>query len=292
MSAYRERASHGWAADSVRLIATPSSFARTSLFYVQEVGHFRTLASYFTEREQLSSYLVVYTVSGKGRLSYRGKMYTLLPGQVFFIDCMDHQYYTTDPEEPWELLWVHLNGVSVRAYYELFAAAQEEPVIMVKPETNLPAILRELIHLHRDKSYRTELIGSKLLVELVTELVLAAQQPDGPAGEVPGYIRAVMREIEQHYAEELALEYLAGLAAVSKYHLAKSFKRYMSISPGEYIINTRITHAKELLKYTGLPVAEIAANVGVDNVSHFIRLFKDREGDTPLVFRKKWQTPR
>jgi AraC-like DNA-binding protein len=38
-------------------------------------------------------------------------------------------------------------------------------------------------------------------------------------------------------------------------------------------------------------VAEIAAIVGIDNTSHFIRLFKERVELTPLAFRKQWKRP-
>ncbi|MFD0676548.1 MULTISPECIES: helix-turn-helix domain-containing protein [unclassified Paenibacillus] len=64
------------------------------------------------------------------------------------------------------------------------------------------------------------------------------------------------------------------------------------LTPNEYIITRRITFAKELLKYSSIPVAEIAAQCGTDNVSHFISLFKHREEMTSLAFRKKWQRPR
>jgi hypothetical protein len=37
MVSYRERAEHAWTEDSVRLIMTPSEFAKTALYYVQEL---------------------------------------------------------------------------------------------------------------------------------------------------------------------------------------------------------------------------------------------------------------
>uniref|UniRef100_UPI003568068E helix-turn-helix transcriptional regulator n=1 Tax=Cohnella sp. TaxID=1883426 RepID=UPI003568068E len=73
------------------------------------------------------------------------------------------------------------------------------------------------------------------------------------------------------------------------YHLSKEFKCYTGFSPNEYLIHTRITRAKELLRFTDMPVAEIALSVGVDNVSHFINLFRDRETMTPLAYRKTWR---
>lgn len=290
MSAYRERAAHAWTEDSVRLIATPSAFAKSSLFYVQEAGRFQTLENYFTEREQLDSYLIVYTVSGRGRLIYGGKTYSLKPNQIFFIDCMEYQYYATDQVEPWQLLWVHLNGNSTRAYYEQY---QEKgyPVTSLRHGSKIPSIMRELIQIHRQKGHRTELISAKLLVELLTELLLSARNLGMGAPNLPKYIENTILELEQRFHEKITLDQLASHFTVSKYHLAKEFKRYTGFSPGEYLINTRITRATELLKYSDLSVADIAAKVGIENVSHFIHLFKDRLESTPLAFRKKWQRP-
>jgi YesN/AraC family two-component response regulator len=290
MSAYRERSMHAWTEDSIRLVATPSAFAKSTLFYIQEIGHFYTLKSYYTEREQLDSYLVVYTLSGKGKLTYRGKTYSLLPNQVFFIDCMEYQHYKTDQNEPWELVWVHLNGSSTRGYYEEYAASSD-PVLTLSPETNIPSLFRQLIHNQQNKSIRSELIGSKLLVELLTELLLASQHIELIDVQMPSFITGVAQKLDQQFQESITLDQLAHQFSISKYHLAKEFKKYTGFSPNEYLINTRITHAKEILKYSNLPVADIAAQVGIDNVSHFINLFKNRVEHTPLAYRKKWQIP-
>jgi AraC-like DNA-binding protein len=289
MKGYRERAAHAWTEDSVRLILTPSAFAKNTLFYVQEVGHFRTLPSYFTEREQLPSYLVVYTIAGKGRLTYKKKTCTLTARQVFFIDCMEYQYYASASEEPWEILWVHLNGQSTRAYYEQFAAGGD-PVRTLPSDSEVPAIIEELLALHRLKTMRNEWISSKLLVGLLTELVLSGTKPDIRDSSMPDYIRETLHIMEKRYAEKLTLDALARHAVVNKYHLAKKFKECTGYSPGEYLIAARITRAKELLQYSDLPVSAIAERVGIDNVSHFIQLFKHRTGQTPLAFRRTWRS--
>ena len=57
----------------------------------------------------------------------------------------------------------------------------------------------------------------------------------------------------------------------------------------EYQIELRLSYAKELLKYTDLPVNEIAERCGINQASHFINLFKSREHITPLQFRKSWK---
>jgi AraC-like DNA-binding protein len=289
MHVFHERAAYAWTEDSVRLVGTPSVLAKSSLLYIQEIGHFRTLAPYFTEREGLDSFLIVYTRSGTGRLTYRKGSYNLRPHQVFFIHCMEYQHYAITSDEPWEILWVHFNGHAARAYYE-YVADSGDPVRGLPAESPFDRILEELIELHRFKSIRNELITSKLLLELVTELALTGPEIE-PSGEnTPAYLTNLLHFLDSHYHEKVTLEQLAKRAAVNKYHLAKQFKKHIGFPPGEYIIHLRITKAKELLQYSDLPVAEIAEQVGLDNVSHFIHLFKSRTELTPLAYRKSWRT--
>lgn len=290
MSDYSEHAIHAWTKDSIRLIATPSTFSKSALHYVQEIGHFRTFPPYMTERENLDSFLIVYTMNGKGRLTYKDESYILLPNQLFFIDCKKHQKYLTYREETWEILWVHLNGSATRFYHELFTE-KNDPVISLPSTTNIPAILKELIRIHQLKNVRTELVSSKLIVDLLTELLLATDRVEHTF-ETPSYISEIQQHLNSRFNEKISLDQLAIEYATSKFHLAKQFKQYTGFSPGEYLINTRINHAKELLKYTDMPVNEIAAKVGIENTSHFINLFRDRVEHTPLVYRKKWQYPK
>jgi YesN/AraC family two-component response regulator len=64
----------------------------------------------------------------------------------------------------------------------------------------------------------------------------------------------------------------------------------MGISFKEYLINLRVTKAKELLKSSNLTVSQISESAGIENVTHFINLFKDRENCTPLKYKKMWSS--
>ncbi|MEK3883246.1 helix-turn-helix domain-containing protein [Paenibacillus sp. PL2-23] len=287
MTAYKERYNTAWSNDSVRIIATSSSFAKANLFYVQEMGHFQTLPSYFTEREQLDSFLMIYTLGGIGHLTYQQQSHVVKANQLFFIHCMDYHHYRTDLDDPWELLWIHFNGSTAQGYYEKFAEAGE-PVLSLQPESNIPYVMNQLLNYKKPSLYN-ELKCSKLLVELLTDCLLEQEQSYGLASSEGDYISAVIEEMKLHFQEKITLDDLAKKFAVSKYHLSKQFKRVTGFPPNEYLINIRITHAKELLKYSKLSIAQIAVEAGIENVSHFIYLFKERVECTPLIFRKMWQ---
>lgn len=106
---------------------------------------------------------------------------------------------------------------------------------------------------------------------------------------IPPGIREAERYINRHFQEPLLLDDLARQLHVSKYHFIREFSRYVGSSPHEYQIELRLSYAKELLKYTDLPVNEIAERCGINQASHFINLFKSREHITPLQFRKSWK---
>lgn len=253
----KENFTTAWSEDSIRFISTPSAFAKANLIYVQEIGHFHTLPGYFTEREGLDSYLIVYMLKGKGHLTYHGKNHSLRAQQVFFIHCTSYHHYASDPQDPLELLWVHLYGSSTAAYYEQFTASQE-PVLQLTQESQIPSFLRQTLQIQQQRSAATELLTSKLLVELLTAIVLNAQEIDLSTADKPDYIEAIIHTLEFTYTESISLDQLAHEHAVSKYHMAKRFKQYTGFSPHEYLIGIRMSHAKERLKYSDMPVSEIA----------------------------------
>lgn len=82
---YWEKANHSWSEDSSRVILTPSQRIRNLFFYIQEIGHFKAHIPYFTERENLPSYLIKFTLAGEGFLTYEGENYTLKAGDLFSL---------------------------------------------------------------------------------------------------------------------------------------------------------------------------------------------------------------
>lgn len=288
MTKFLERASFDWSEDSIRFINTPSPKAKSTFFYMQEAGYFKTRPPYFTERAGLPSFLIVYTLSGKGTLHYGGNEYTLTKGQCFFINCMNHHDYATPPGENWEFLWVHFYGSSSIGYYQEFER-NGFGILDIQNQSHFEEMLRQIIRINQKKLVSRELLTSHLILGLLTEILLLHSTGLYDNSILPEYVNGCMKYIDTHFQEELSLSLLADIQHVSKYYLSREFKHYVGITLQDYLINTRITYAKEQLKYTNASVNDIAFSCGIPNVSHFIRLFKTRENLTPLAWRKQWQ---
>lgn len=285
---YEERASYSWSEDSVRLIITASNVAKSIYFYIQEAGYFKTSDSYFTERKNLNSFLIVYTISGSGHLKYQGCNYSLSAGQCFYINCMEHHYYETARNSDWEFLWVHFNGSSALGYYEEFVKNGFKTV-QIQDTFFMESTLRRILALNQKRNASTEVLTSSLITNVLTELLVQTITFDAQTIFMPGYIKNVLKDIDQNFKSPLSLDELAGRHGVSKFHLSKEFKKYTGTTVNEYIIANRLSYAKELLKYSNDSVNEIAYKIGMNHVSHFINLFKNRENTTPLAYRKEWQ---
>ena len=283
---FLENASYNWSPDSVRLIVTPARSTPSIYFQVQEVGTFQTTPGYFAERENLNSFLIVYTVGGEGRLTYLGEEYRLREGQCFFLHCTEHHLYETVGEH-WNFLWLHFHGSNALGYYNEFVQNGFR-VVNIRDKEGFAKNLRQILSIYQKRDFGTEIRGTALISCLLAELLIDASAADMPSTLMPPVIRGVMKMIDNRFAEPLSLDRLASAFSSSKYYLAREFKRCTGTSVGEYIIGRRISLAKELLRYSHLPVCEVAAQVGIPNVSHFIGLFKEREGRTPLAYRKAW----
>jgi YesN/AraC family two-component response regulator len=65
------------------------------------------------------------------------------------------------------------------------------------------------------------------------------------------------------------------------------FKKQYNLSPHAFLISVRIDEAKKLLKSGKYMINEIAEKVGYDDIAYFSRLFKLKEGSSPLNYLKR-----
>jgi two-component system response regulator YesN len=96
----------------------------------------------------------------------------------------------------------------------------------------------------------------------------------------------VLMLIEDNTRRQLLMADIARTVNLSPGRLAHLFKSEMGVSPQRYLNNIRLDKAKERLESGVLSVKEIAAEVGIPDVSRFCRSFKARYGTTPKEYRK------
>ena len=94
--------------------------------------------------------------------------------------------------------------------------------------------------------------------------------------------------LDVHFAEKISLDSLAEEFYISKFYLAREFKKYYGVTIGDYLRTRRVTHAKELLRFTDKPIDEIAGLCGIPDSNYFSKMFRKSEGYSASEYRKKW----
>ena len=64
------------------------------------------------------------------------------------------------------------------------------------------------------------------------------------------------------------------------------FKKESGEGFSKYLTGVRMEHAKELLQESNLPVSEICARVGYNDLKHFTQTFKKYTNLSPAQYRK------
>ncbi len=92
--------------------------------------------------------------------------------------------------------------------------------------------------------------------------------------------------------QAITIQQLACEASMAERTLKRRFKLATGFSPTVYLQMLRVEKAKKLLLTTEQAIKAISYEVGYENVSFFVRIFKQQTGNTPSTWRCKEETER
>lgn len=96
---------------------------------------------------------------------------------------------------------------------------------------------------------------------------------------------SAVQHVHEHFADPCTLDDLAAIAGLSRCHFARLFRAVAGVPPNQYVIHTRLLAAARLLENTAAPIAQIALEVGFNDLSHFNASFKAAFARTPSAWR-------
>lgn len=260
-----------------------SDTARKSLIYPQGFLLLDADADYYTDRMNLESYELRYTLDGTGLLDYNGRTYTLSKGEGYLIDCRGRHYYRTAGTH-WVSTVFHFNGAPVAPFFSAFlqsGSVKFSDAAFPNFEMMQMQLLQEALTVSAHAELKISCQFHVLLTELLT------QSAKRTASEkTSSIIEKIVRCMQTNYREAVSIEALCREFGISRTHLNRCFRQYTGFSPHDYLIRLRLNSAKLLLKNTDLSVEEVCLQSGFQDTAYFIQAFKKKEGTTPLKYRQ------
>ncbi|MDE7444162.1 MAG: AraC family transcriptional regulator [Lachnospiraceae bacterium] len=238
-------------------------------------------------------YLFHLCLSGTGTLianNTKGESitYQIKSGQGFML--FPHQIctYIADHDIPWEYAWVEFDGLRAKETIEMAGFSLDQPIYRANRKDIAEVMKEELLYIvtHKEES-PFHLIGHLYL--FIDGLVRSSASTQVNKGNSlrDFYIKEAFSFIEQNFQNDITVEDIAASCGLNRSYFGKIFHENTGKSPQEFLISYRMSKARELLKLTGLSIADIGNAVGYPNQLHFSRAFKNVYGISPRQWRNE-----
>lgn len=147
---------------------------------------------------------------------------------------------------------------------------------------------RLLLSMRAEMVDKPDFYSMKLDLDISNILIGHCRRYSQPEQEQPEeHIRFARNYIDEHSNENIGLEQLASMSGYSYHRFRHLFKLRYGQSPMKYLLDKRLSQARELLARSDLPIATIAQRCGFSTAAQFCTLFKRELGETPGRYRSR-----
>lgn len=179
----------------------------------------------------------------------------------------------------------------------------ENPIVnLSESESEILSRYFALIHSHTDITQNinevlVRSISRSLVGALLQQLILffsihyASQQDDDsvmlkPVNRQILYVKQFIKLVHQHYRNNRNVSYYADKLCISPKYLSLIIKENTGTTAAKWIDDFVILEAKNLLRYSGLNVQQVAYELNFSNQSTFGKYFKHLTGMSPTEFQR------
>lgn len=262
-------------------VYAPSLLAKKLYLYPLSTGHFIYEPEYYINRNKFDSFLIMYIISGSCNVTTEKQKFTVKAGEFLILDCYVPHCYGSP--KAWEALWIHFDGVLARNYFEEIVSHYGNVLLPDNPQY--------LIHLF-DKirnffRYSNPIVESALS-DYITHILNAFLTLPSENNRTRTYASTITDSISfinEHFNQNISLTEIASKANLSLYHFTRIFSKETGFTPHQYLIHTRISAAKYMLKSSETSIKDIAFSTGFHSESSFCSTFKKWEKMTPSQYR-------
>lgn len=257
-----------------QILMTNATDKNTPIF-VNDIGWHKTDSGHTYGPATRPYYLIHLIISGSGTIERNGKITKLKAGDAFIIRPGEVTTYVADKVDPWEYCWISFYG-----------SYSHEIMRQTTDENNVRYNKSGYVTLKSVLDYgKTDTINSLNILFSVLDSI-KTNQPN----TYEDFVEIAVKHFENNYYKEFNVTTLANMLGISRAHFTTAFTKRTGQTPYNYLLNVRITHAKEYLTKTKMSVTEVAYSVGFSSLERFSEMFKQVTGLSPLAYRNTFSS--
>ena len=268
----------------------PPSDKSGYVVYPESAGRYNAFPQHAEMRPagQFPHYNVHFVGAGSGYVQVSGQWLELTAGMGFLYAPGTEQAYRANPDNPWDVRWIHFEGEGQRWLGE---RGKPGPWVFSYPdETYIDSATNELYRIAETFAHPMEKRLSAVLYELILHLANETRSLTEP---LPQYrqmeaVRQLADRIRNRCGERWTLARMADEAGYSKYHFIRIFHQTLGRTPLQYVAESRIVLAKKLIVSTDYAIKRIGLEAGFSSASYFVAQFRASTGVTPSEYRRRF----
>ena len=150
------------------------------------------------------------------------------------------------------------------------------------------SLLDEIILLNTSSDSNELLLQGKLLtyISLILEEASSSQKTSSYKRRI---VMQAQSYIKEHYSDQIKLADIAKEVNLSPNYFHTLFTEVCGVTPHEYLVELRVSVAKNLLITADLSLSAIAERCGFKNQQYLTSVFKSKTGTSPMHFKKEHQ---
>jgi AraC-like DNA-binding protein len=218
------------------------------------------------------------------------------------LNCLDlREAWTMDLSEPFDSFHTYIPWT---AFDEIASETKRSridelncPVGMDHRDETMLSLARALNPLLARPERATSLFTDHVFLAMVTHLAVTYGGIRSREMEAYGGNGRKLTPLQEHRVKSRLLDDLTGdsslaelaaLCGLSRSYFVRAFKQTTGMSPHHWLLIHRARRAKDLLRGTRTPIADIAVACGFADQSHLTRVFSKAFGISPAAWRRQW----
>jgi len=253
-----------------------------------EVFHYRDESIKEVALHHHDFYEVYFFLSGSVTYNIESRSYLLSPGDILVISPNElHQPMFGNEQQKYEryVLWINTQYLQQfdlpgQAVTRCFDTTRPEHTNLLRPDgitrELLNYLLIQLLQEQESEEYASGLFAMGCLAQtlvMINRVALRSGRDLEAKTNTDSVVYRVLAYVNEHYNEDLSLDYLANKFFISKCHLSREFGRIVGTSVYRYIIQKRLVMAKQMIS-SGTPTGTVYQHCGFGDYSNFYRAFK------------------
>lgn len=193
-------------------------------------------------------YEIFYFIDGDNRFYIEGESYTLRSGDMLLINPTElHQCFIYPSKRDYERIVFWLKPEFVQKLsspeFDLLSCFHNKNrkraiSLSVDARRDIESLFSRILEMEKFEGVGKTVLRNALVMELlvkINNLTIDKSSPVVGENRMSELTNEVIEYIEEHITEDLTLESIAQHFFISKYHLAREFKKYSSVSVYQYI---------------------------------------------------------